>query len=344
MAAGPPGKHMRFLICGIGSIGQRHYKNLLALGHECAIFRSGQNTGYNRPFMDAFFAEQAQEGKDVQVFWDLDEALSQFESDAVFVTNPTSQHLDTALWAAKAGKHVFIEKPVTATFEGLAELEELVEKKSLTVMVGYNFRFHPLLQKMKELFEGGAIGRTLSAHVEMGENIEDWHPWENYTSSYGPWQEKGGGTVLCFSHDIDYLYWFLGSPQKILAVGGKMTPLEGDAEDMTKSLWEFPNGAIASVHLDYWQRPHRRQFQLIGTEGTLIWNYYAESLALFPHDKQKKPEVWNLPKNFDRNDMFIEEAKNFIDAVKNHSTPAITLEQGIDVLKICLEIKEQLQR
>lgn len=335
---------MRFLICGIGSIGQRHYKNLRALGHEVAVFRSGQNTGYNRPFLDAFFAGQEQAGHSVSVFWNLKEALERFNPHAVFVTNPNVRHLETALQAARAGKHLFIEKPVAVTLEGLSELEQLVHQYQLTVMVGYNLRFHVLLRKMKELFEAGTIGRALSAHVEMGENIEDWHPWEDYRSSYGPWRKGGGGVVLCFSHDIDYLYWFLGMPQRILAVGGKTTTLEGDAEDMIKSCWEYPDGVIASLHLDYWQRPHRRVFHLVGTDGALFWDYHAKRLSLFPHDKGSECEMWDFPGTFDRNDMFLEEAQNFITAVEHAGTPAITLQEGMDVLRIALKIKEQLRR
>lgn len=333
---------MRFLLCGIGSIGQRHYKNLRALGHDAAILRSGKNSGYNDAFLEKFFAEQDKEGHPVLQFQDFDEAIKTFNPDAVFVTNPNANHLETALQVARAGKHLFIEKPVATSSDGVEELQKLVNEKKLIAMVGYNMRFHPLLKKMKELFASGAIGTAISANVEMGENIEDWHPWEDYTASYGPWKEKGGGAVFCFSHDIDSLYWLLGMPEKILAVGGKITPLQGDAEDMAKSLWSFAGGAIASVHVDYWQRPHRRVFHLLGTEGSLLWDYEAKVLTLHPHAKGGEAQTWNDPQGFERNTMFVEEIQNFITAIEKGTPPAIPLEEGIDVLKICLDIKRQL--
>ncbi len=335
---------MRFLLCGIGSIGQRHYKNLRMLGHDVAVLRSGKNTGYNTGFLETFFDQQKKAGHPITEFQDFDDALTAFDPHGVFITNPNAKHLETALQAARAGQHLFIEKPVATAIEGVTELEDVVRKKKLTVMVGYNFRFHPLLKKMKDLFDSGTIGKAISAHVEMGENIEDWHPWEDYTSSYGPWKDKGGGAVFCFSHDIDYLYWFLGMPETVLAVGGKITPLKGDAEDMAKSLWRFPGGAIASVHLDYWQRPHRRSFHLIGTEGALLWDYEAKILTLFPHAKGKEPQTWNIPEGFDRNDMFVEEVKNFVSAIENGAASAIPLDQGVDVLNICLQIRGQLRQ
>ncbi|MDD4628525.1 MAG: Gfo/Idh/MocA family oxidoreductase [Candidatus Peribacteraceae bacterium] len=332
---------MRFLLCGIGSIGQRHYRNLRSLGQDVAILRSGKNTGYNRKFLDDFFEGEKREGHPVVEFHDFREALSTFDPQAVCVTTPNAHHLETALQAARAGKHLFIEKPVATSMDGVQELNDLARKKHLIVSVGYNLRFHPLLKKMKELMEAGAIGKALSAHVEMGENIEDWHPWEDYTSSYGPWREKGGGAVFCFSHDIDYLYWFLGMPEKILAVGGKMTPLKGDAEDMVKSLWTFPGGAIASMHLDYWQRPRRRSFSLIGTEGSLLWDYEAKTLVFSSRKQGEDAQEWNLP-NFERNDMFVEEMRNYINAVEKKTAPAVSLPEGMDVLRICLNIREQI--
>lgn len=334
---------MRFLLCGIGSIGQRHFRNLRSLGHEVAVLRSGKNTGYNSGFLEKFFTEQAKAGSPVMEFTDFDDAIRTFEPDGVFITNPNVNHLDTAFKAAGAGKHLFIEKPVAITMDGVEELQMLVAKNKLTVMVGYNFRFHPLLKRMKEIFDSGAIGKALSAHVEMGESIEDWHPWEDYTASYGPWEEKGGGAVLCFSHDVDYLYWFLGMPDSIVAVGGKMTPLTGDAEDMVKSLWTFRGGAVASVHLDYWQRPHRRNFHLVGTEGSLLWDYEAKCLMQFSRDKDAETQIWTDPEGFERNTMFIDEVKNFIEAIGKKTAPGITLGDGIDVLRICMRIKEQLQ-
>lgn len=333
---------MRFLLCGIGSIGQRHYKNLRALGHEAAIVRSGKNTGYNDEFLKKFFAEQEKAGHPVTQYTDFDEAVAAFKPDGVFVTNPNVNHLETALAAARAGLHLFIEKPAAITMDGVDELENLVKQKKLTVMVGYNLRFHPLLQKMKEMFASGVIGEALSAHVEVGENIEDWHPWEDYAASYGPWKAKGGGVILCFSHDIDYLYWFLGVPKTIVAAGGKMTPLKGDAEDIVKSLWTLPGGAVASVHLDYWQRPKRRSFHLVGTKGALLWDYEAKTLTHAPHAKDAKPETWHVPATFDRNDMFVDETKNFLAAIEGKRASAIPLNEGIDVLKICLAIRNQL--
>jgi predicted dehydrogenase len=331
---------MRFLICGIGSIGQRHYRNLKSLGHETALFRAGG--GANAPFIDKFLSEEQSSGQKVKIYYNFNEAIDDFKPSAVFITNPNSKHMETALLAARAGQNIFIEKPLTHNMDGLEELKALAEKKNLKIMIGYNLRWHPLLKKMKAMVAKGAIGQPLSAHIEMGENIEDWHPWEDYRQAYAAYKKGGGGAVLCFSHDIDYLYWFFGMPEKIQAVGGKITPLSGDAEDMVKALLEYKNKFIVSLHLDYWQRPPKRYFEIIGTTGKITWDYYAKNLTLVSRDNNTAPVVYSVPDNFDRNDMFIDEIKDFISALKNEKEASVPLQEGIDVLEISLKIKEQI--
>ena len=331
---------MKFLICGIGSIGQRHYKNLRSLGHEVALFRAGG--GANAPFIEKFLSEEKSAGRPVKTYYNFQEAIDDFRPDAVFISNPNSRHLETALLAAKSGCNLFIEKPLSHTRDGLAELKTLADKKKLKIMIGYNLRWHPLLIKMKTMVADGVIGQPICANIEMGENIEDWHPWEDYRQTYAAYKDGGGGAVLCFSHDIDYLYWFFGTPERIQAMGGKITPLGGDAEDMVKALLEYKNKFIVSLHLDYWQRPPGRCFEIIGTKGKISWDYYAKSLTFFSRESNTAPVIYPIPENFDRNDMFVDEIKDFIDALENKKEVAIPLQEGMDVLEISIGIKKQI--
>jgi predicted dehydrogenase len=331
---------MRFLICGIGSIGQRHYKNLISLGHELALFRAGG--GANAPFIEKFLSGEQASGRQVKIYYNLNEAIDDFKPNAVFITNPNSSHMETALEAARSGQNLFIEKPLSHNMDGIEELKVLAEKKNLKIMIGYNLRWHPLLAKMKKMVANGDIGRPIAAHIEMGENIEDWHPWEDYRRTYAANKKGGGGSVLCFSHDIDYLYWFFGMPEKIRAIGGKITALGGDAEDMVKALLEYKNKFIVSLHLDYWQRPPKRFFEIIGATGKITWDYYAKNLTLVPRGNNIAPKVYLVPDEFDRNDMFIDEIKDYISALNNEKELPVPLQEGIDVMEISLKIKERI--
>jgi predicted dehydrogenase len=174
----------------------------------------------------------------------------------------------------------------------------------------------------------------------VGENIADWHPWEDYRETYAPWVRSGGGALLCFSHDIDYLYWLLGKPEAVYAAGGKVTPLEGDAEDLVQSLWSYESGPIANLHIDYWQRPKVRTLKIITEKKTFLWDAYAD-LTIGDHDTGGSV-IEEVPAGFERNAMFIDELKHFVHCIETGETPLIPLAQGRDVLDIITTMKASL--
>ena len=207
-------------------------------------------------------------------------------------------------------------------------------------MVGYNLRFHPLLARIKSILDSGEAGRVISAAVEVGENIIDWHPWEDYRETYAPWIRSGGGALLCFSHDIDYLYWLLGKPEVVHAAGGKVTPLEGDAEDLVEALWKYTGGPVANLHIDYWQRPKVRTLKIVAQKKTLLWDAYA-NLAMWNHETGEKV-VEEVPAGFERNAMFVDEIKHFVHCIETAAAPLTSIAEGREVLDIITTMKESL--
>ena len=326
---------MRILIQGAGSIGQRHYRNAHALGHEAAFLRSTSN---RRQFVQKFYDEEQEHGRPVIEFSSLDQACAEWKPEALVVATPNHLHLEHALAAANAGLHILIEKPLHSKEEGLDELEKITTQKNLTALVGYNLRFHPLLKKVHGLIYRGEIGRILSATVEVGEAIEDWHPWEDYCDTYAPYIETGGGALLCFSHDIDYLYWLLGMPNKVVSGGGKVTPLLGNAEDLVQGLWMYADGKTASIHIDYFQRPKVRTLKVIGTEGSIQWDAYGKLIHTDRSTGTLSSE--EVPEGFERNDMFIEELRHFVACTEGKEHPLISIREGREVLGIVEQMKQ----
>ena len=328
---------MKFLIEGTGSIGQRHYRNARALGHDAALLRTSTSM---RSFVQEFFDAERKEGREPLVFTDLKSATDSYKPDALIIGNPNHLHATSALEGAKKGLHLFIEKPVNHSPEGLTELVQVVEEKKLVCMIGYNLRFHPLLERLKSLIESGEMGDILSANVEVGENIIDWHPWEDYRDTYAPYVKSGGGSLLCFSHDIDYLYWLLGTPRDIFAGGGKITPLEGDAEDLVQTLWRYENGSVAILHIDYFQRPKVRTLKIVGTKLMGVWDAYGALDVYKAQTGEKRRE--ETPQGFERNHMFIAQFKDFVRSIETGTPPRTPLSQGIEVLTIIDRIKDAL--
>ncbi|MEA2008366.1 MAG: Gfo/Idh/MocA family oxidoreductase, partial [Chloroflexota bacterium] len=205
---------MKFLIVGFGSIGRRHFHNLLALGYEDIMFyRSHKGT------------LEDDELKDFPVETDLEAALAH-KPDAVIISNPTALHLDVAIPAAQAGCHILLEKPISHNMERVAEFQEVVEQSGSQVLVGFQFRFHPGLRRIKRLLVQKAIGRPLSVRAHWGNYLPDWHPWENYQKSFSARADLGGGVLLTLSHPLDYLRWLLGEIDSVWAYLGYDSDLE----------------------------------------------------------------------------------------------------------------------
>ena len=188
---------MKFLIVGYGSIGRRHMRNLLALGEkDILLFRTRQST----------LAEDELQGFVVET--DLSKALAH-RPDAVIIGNPTANHIEAALPAAKQGCHILIEKPVSHRLEDALEFKQVVEQSGTRVLVGFQFRFHPGLLKIKEILASGEVGRPIDVRAHWGEYLPDWHPWEDYRKSYSARADLGGGAALTLSHPLDFLRWLL---------------------------------------------------------------------------------------------------------------------------------------
>lgn len=324
---------MRFLICGLGSIGQRHYANLRKLGYEdIIVFRTGKG---NKDFVEKFIDERKP-----KIFTDLGDALKE-KPKAVFVTNPTSLHVSTAWEAAMAGCDLFIEKPLSDKLDqGVMNLYLRVSSEKLVAYIGYNFRFHPLLLKIKNWIEQGLIGKAVSAHAEMAERVTEWHPWEDYRESYACRKELGGGVLLTQSHELDYLCWLFGPPKEVHGFAEKLSGLEMDVDDVAKVIIKFYFGVIASVNLDYVQIPPRRNLEIVGTTGKIVCDFNMAQLNLYSDSTSAIPtRIVCPPKGFERNDMYTEELKHFIDCVENRKEPINDISQACHVLGIIDAIK-----
>ncbi len=316
---------MKFMIAGLGSIGRRHLRNLIALGEEDIFFyRSGQSTGQDDEL----------EGYSTET--ELDDALTN-KPDAVIVSNPTALHLDVAIPAAEAGCHLLLEKPVSHTLERVDELLAAVKRGGGNVLVGYQFRFHPGLQAVKRWLMEGRIGKPISAHAHWGEYLPDWHPGEDYRQSYASRRDLGGGVVLTLCHPFDYLRWLMGEVVLVTSWTGQIGKLDLDVEDIAEAVLEFDSGAVGHVHLDYLQRPPAHRLEIIGTEGTIRWDN-ADGYASIYRSVEGQWESSALPDGFNRNALFIAEMKHFIDIASGDEEPTCSLADGVRTLRVALSV------
>jgi predicted dehydrogenase len=315
------------LICGLGSIGRRHLRNLQSLGRdEIVLLRTGKST----------LPEDELEGLPVEQ--ELQLALKRWQPEAVIVSNPSALHLEVAIPSADAGCHLLIEKPVSNTMDGVDHLREALKRGGGQVLVGFQFRFHPGLKTAKRLLEEGIIGRVISARAHWGEYLPDWHPWEDYHLSYAARHDLGGGVVLTLCHPFDYLSWLMGEVEKVAGETDSLGGLELEVEDTAEVLLKFKEGGLASVHLDYNQRPASHWLEIVGTDGTIRWDNANGRTSWWSSQIGKWQEI-PAPDGFQRNDMFRDEMKHFLEIIAGSTKPVCSLEEGVQALRIAIAAK-----
>ncbi len=315
------------MIAGLGSIGRRHFNNLRALGCEDFLFYRTYQSTLDDPDTGPWLTTS-----------DLPAALAHQPKIAI-ISNPTARHLEVAIAAAQAGCHLLIEKPLSHSLDGCQQLAAIAAERRLTVMIGCQFRFHPLLISLDRQLREGRLGTVLGARAEWGEYLPDWHPWEDYRKSYSARPDLGGGVVLTLIHPLDYLYWMFGPVQHVQATMRDVPSLQTAAgDDWAEITLEFANGVIGQVHLDYIQKPPVHRLSVWGDEGRATWDFHAGTLDWQSTDGTAETE--RVPEGFDRNTMFVDETRHFLEAVKSGAPSRIPLADGIAVLDLALRAKQ----
>lgn len=240
-------------------------------------------------------------GADVFLTDDYREILRRPEIDAVFICVPDFLHEEYAVASLQAGKHVYLEKPMAITIEGCDRILTEARRSGKTLYVGHNMRFFPVLQKMKELIDNGAIGRVQAVwcrhFISYGGDayFRDWHSERRFT--HGLLLQKG-------AHDIDVIHWLGGAHTRRVVGMGRLSvydklprrksgepqssvsfnpsnwpPSETsgyssliDVEDHSMILMELDNGVQASYQQCHYTPDSHRNYTVIGDAGR-IENY-----------------------------------------------------------------------
>ena len=321
---------MKFLIAGLGSIGRRHFRNLIALGEKDLLLLRTHH---------ATLPDDDLAGYPVET--DLHTALKKHKPEAVIVANQTALHLDIAIPAAQAGCSILLEKPVSHNLEHVDELASAMEKGGGQLLVGFQYRFHPTLQNAMQMLKDEEIGKPLSFHVHWGEYLPNWHPWEDFKQGYAARADLGGGVILTLIHPLDYLRMLLGEVQSVWAFAGALN-LGLGVEDVAEIGLKMTNGAIGSVHLDYNQQPASHRWEIIGTNGTMKWDNTTGGLEIFSTSKNSW-ETQQPPAGFERNQLFIDEMKHFISVVQKNELPVCNLQDGKRALEMALAAHQSVQ-
>jgi len=336
---------VRVLVVGLGGIGQRHVRNLRALLGGRLELSALRALGRSEVITDGLEIEPGADLESrygIRTVRTLAEGLS-LRPEAVLVCTPSAFHLETARAAVEAGSAVFIEKPLSHSWDGVPELIDAVERRGVPAAVGFQLRFHPLLRRVRELLEHGAIGPVLAARFQVGEYLPGFHRYEDYRSLYAARRELGGGVVLSQIHELDYAGWFFGPPRRLFALGGHLSSLEIDVEDVASILMECESGGRrfpVHVHLDYVQRPAARTCEIVGDDGRIGVDLRA--LTLQRWDGAGRLVESHVEEGFERNRLFLDEIRHFLGCIDGRGSPAVSVREGARSLRTALAVLESL--
>jgi predicted dehydrogenase len=183
---------------------------------------------------------------------DLDELLADPDIAGVIVATPHSTHADIAEAAARAGKHVFVEKPMTLTVADAKRVAEAAASTGVAVQVGHNRRRQPANRRIKAMIDAGELGTVLQLegmHTAAGGHKPDLPAWRK-----DPVECPFGGMTALGVHTVDTFHYFMGPARRVTALSTRFHGFN-DLDDATSVLLEYGSGAIGSIGTTYFAPP-----------------------------------------------------------------------------------------
>jgi len=293
---------MNILIIGFGSIGQRHFNNLKTLGFHPEIY--SHHLHQTKPSRKSY--------------------------DLILICSRTADHLQDIKKFKKLSQNFFIEKPVAASVAQAQAIKKILKNKK--VMLGYVLIFHPLIKKIRSLLNRKKLGDVFLAQLHAGYYLPYWRQTD-YCQSYSASKAQGGGVSLDLIHEINYAqFLFPQSISKIIGAASHISDLKITSDDVA-FFGLVQKDKYINISLNYLDRRLQRYILIFGTKGKLICDLASKSLSIINNDGQK---VISEKINLDMNNLYLDELKSFITAIKNKLaiSPIISLNQGVKDVKI----------
>lgn len=309
---------MKIGIIGLGSIGQRHAKCLINIGAELSALRSRK--GMKKVDLK------------IKEFDNEEEFFSQ-ELDGVIISNPTHLHAKTMKKYIEKDIFIFVEKPMASSLDEIKGMN-----KTGKIMVGFNLRYCPLFNYLKENLH--ILGNIYKAKLYCGQYLPGWHPYADYRQEYYSRKSMGGGALRTLCHEIDLMNYLFGEPKELIASLDHVSDLQIDVEDtailIAKSNIKYPN-MVTLIELDFLDPKMERKGEIFGQNGKIVYYISSSSKARITlvTDKEEKV-IWD--KEYNWNEMYQNQMRYFLKFIEGEK-PKCSFQEGREVMKI-IELAE----
>lgn len=314
------------LIIGCGSIGQRHAR-LLGERDDIDVWACD-------PVPKNL--EEVQEKASISKSFSDHKAALREGPDLAWICTPNSLHAPISIDALEAGTHVLCEKPLADTVEAGQAIVDAVEATGRTLMVGYTMRWWPAFQFIHQAIQQGKIGTAIGARTRL-------HGYRSLEWARSDYRSRERAAILLdYSHEIDYLRWFLGDIVEAKAFATTMGNRERIVSpNIVVAILQFEGGQVATLHFDYVQRPDTREVDIFADDGMLHYNTSDDYLKFYVGQEGACQEIPGKLADYD--DPYRDEIHAFLDAVDGKCKPEVSAHDGLEVLKIVFGLADSYE-
>lgn len=313
---------MKFAIVGLGSMGKRRIRNLLALNEKNIC---GYDLRNDR-------CEEVEKKYKIKVFYDYFDLMRNYKPDVLVISVPPDFHMKYAKEAVKKGIHCFIEASVM--IEGITDLMNIEKDQSNTVIYpSATLLFHPSVIAIKEIITSGILGKPSNFSYHSGQYLPDWHPWESINDYYVSKRETSGCREIV-PFELSWLNDLFGDIENVKCFKGKTIDLGVDIDDVYVLAIQYKNKVLGSLLIDVVSRFPTRTILINLDKGQIIWNCTEKKVKVYNKSLNKWKEIiepqCTTENGYNENiieEMYVEEVRSFISSIVNKAPLRNTLKK-----------------
>jgi UDP-N-acetyl-2-amino-2-deoxyglucuronate dehydrogenase len=254
-------KTLGFGIIGLGNISEMHAKAIQAMEGCKLVSGLARREESAKAFADTFGCKG---------YTDFDAFLADDELDIVTIATPSGLHLEGAIAAAKAKKHLIIEKPLEITKERAQQIIDVCEENGVKLMGIFPSRFQEAPRMVKKAIDEGRFGRIVMADAQI-----KWFRSQAYYDSgawRGTWELDGGGALMNQGiHAIDLMQWFAGDVEEVFAFADTLTHERIEVEDTAVAVLRFKHGGLGVIEGTTSAYPgFLKRVEILGSKGSVV--------------------------------------------------------------------------